>query len=390
MGSSLLQLPAEIRVSILQNLLGDRFVHLKHLYNDGYFQQLRGNDEIPPFGACRHIVCCNSHSEEAFYEDYNSENFSLSDVKAPRTFLIEAYGDRHYACTRKDHIWEHHFRQPRQCNDPVRADALDVRILGVCRQFYIDGSEVLWRTNTWAFDDAYTFYVFLSSLSPLARNMISKVHISVIWQWCQIRSWRHSFHILPFRHGYSRLEQLTINFDCKESLTKDPTYFVNSVFSEGFRELCRLPLRTVRVFLDSPKLGEMRTAGVFQLQYFPGGPGGVSQAIGRPLTLMQLHPSGLPGPHGPPVMNSLDDTKDADFKVIFEKAQHARLGFCRTFEEKINQYVKHDRARIAMDEQKLKTREKIKGEKRSIRVVERDRKMELEEVLDDVGEYVWV
>ena len=62
------------------------------------------------------------------------------------------------------------FRFPSSCYQDYRDDALSLNLLSVCWQLYIEAADVLWRSNTWSFDDAYTFYVFLDKPEPSRKT----------------------------------------------------------------------------------------------------------------------------------------------------------------------------------------------------------------------------
>ena len=141
--SIFLRLPTQDRSRILKYVHGDRFVHLKHLYNDSYLKFLRKQNRIPTLGVLRHIVCHNAWSKKSFYQAYNAAAFRSSDVEALEDFLIESFNDQHYACVQNDHIWQEMFRFPSPSYQEHRDDALNLSLLSVCRKLYDEAADVL-------------------------------------------------------------------------------------------------------------------------------------------------------------------------------------------------------------------------------------------------------
>ena len=337
--------------------MGAKFVHLKYLFDDKYLRGLRHNQTTPSPGAFRHIVCRNRHSEDDFYQDYNTKKFQCSAERNPRQFQIETFSNRHHACMKLDSMWEKLFNQSDKDRKGLRPDALDLNVLKVCRQLYIEGSETLWRTNTWSFDDAYTLHVFLSGLSPLARHHITKVHFSIIWHWTQLRAWGHALRILPLAHGFPHLWKLTISIDTAESLRCDASSRIKGFLREGFREVGRLPLREVKVFLNSPTLGSVRKVPIHRSQMID------LDVLHRPRPMAGNLVHLMPYLPKPCCQLLPDKMSNVHVRKMFNEAQEARMSFCKTFEKKIRAYVRHDRMGFVRDEQKRLQRDSRRDER---------------------------
>lgn len=54
---------------------------------------------------------------------------------------------------------------------------LDLRVFRVCRQLYNEGNQVMWTTNTFAFDDPKPFRLFMRTPSHIQKQLLSKIYM---------------------------------------------------------------------------------------------------------------------------------------------------------------------------------------------------------------------
>ena len=88
-----------------------------------------------------------------------------------------AFDKRHASCT----SWT--FMSGQGVYDPVHeAEAshrpmLCLSLLGACRQAYEEANLLLWKTNTFSFEDATTLSTFVNSLHSTQRKKLARMHI---------------------------------------------------------------------------------------------------------------------------------------------------------------------------------------------------------------------
>lgn len=76
-------------------------------------------------------------------------------------------------------------------------DRLQLHLLQVCRQIYIEAIRVLYTTTTWSFDRHTGWYDFIRSRNPLQRRLVKTVHLedNVIYSSFDMRTLTSGFEL---------------------------------------------------------------------------------------------------------------------------------------------------------------------------------------------------
>jgi hypothetical protein len=83
------------------------------------------------------------------------------------------------------------------CQSRTSQDCLQIRLLEVCRQIYIEAIRVLYITSTWSFDRDTGWYNFIRSRNPLQSRLVKKVHLddNVVYSSFDIRTLTSGFKL---------------------------------------------------------------------------------------------------------------------------------------------------------------------------------------------------
>ena len=116
--------------------------------------------------------CVAEKSEQEAYDEANHSSGNAQPSEDP--MHIEPCKDRHKDCLIRVFLW-----------DKISAEKLqgrltfdkDLSVLAVCRLLYEESNNVLWQTNTFAFDDPECFRAFNASMNPSQKHKIKRIHI---------------------------------------------------------------------------------------------------------------------------------------------------------------------------------------------------------------------
>ena len=123
--------------------------------------------EDPP-SVLRHAICVANQSEQSAYQETVSGHANVPEHDSP-DFYIASCDERHSACS--------------MCGSGgmfLRQDRkVDLNVLGVSRQLYEEANVLMWKTNTFSFDDPQSFEKFFGSLNPAQKRNLTHIHINV-------------------------------------------------------------------------------------------------------------------------------------------------------------------------------------------------------------------
>jgi hypothetical protein len=121
-----------------------------------------------------HAVCQAAITEEEAYQLSRSKDYEEAARSMKKGEDLRCCKNRHAACYR---AFNSKLDQP--------SITLDLRLLRVCRQVYVEASPVLWGTNTWAFHDGSSWkgWRLIGDENPFGlnatqRGMIKAVHLA--------------------------------------------------------------------------------------------------------------------------------------------------------------------------------------------------------------------
>ena len=91
-----------------------------------------------------------------------------------------------------DHLCHHECMNPCSkhgcCDTTTRHfTTLSLSVLQTCRQFYEEAHHVLWTTNTFVFDDAYSLPFFLTRLNSVQRRKLTNLCVQPLVQYSPLR-----------------------------------------------------------------------------------------------------------------------------------------------------------------------------------------------------------
>lgn len=69
---------------------------------------------------------------------------------------------------------------------------LQLSLLRVCWQLHREGCAILWTTNTYSFEDAFSFRHFLNDLNTEQRKALAKLHVDALWDTLSLKDWDES------------------------------------------------------------------------------------------------------------------------------------------------------------------------------------------------------
>ena len=110
----------------------------------------------------RHVVCRYSIQND-FYPDLQNRYPGLSSNE---------WEPSHMQCRHET------FYEPDPQSATYReSERMTLRCLRTCRQIYVEASQILWQTTTFAFHDSISLHAFLEVRTPLQLSMLRKLHL---------------------------------------------------------------------------------------------------------------------------------------------------------------------------------------------------------------------
>ncbi|KAL6713305.1 hypothetical protein ACLMJK_008770 [Lecanora helva] len=185
--SPLLRLPHDIIHMILRLLLGNNLIHIKYRitptqHGTHYCLRL----QVPMPGKLMHSLCIAPISEDAAYKAFCSGDESVL-CDTPEL----SWRSRHEECGfwNEQSLFQNATFIPSRWKSACHFDEfhdeghpkIDLSVLRTCRRLHMDGTDVLWRTNTFSFEDPLSFEKFMISLTAMQKNAITTLHIRIIW-----------------------------------------------------------------------------------------------------------------------------------------------------------------------------------------------------------------
>lgn len=164
-----------MRDNILRLVLGDQTIHIQHLalgdFRVSWPESMDADEEVFPEGFYS-AFCVAEKSEQEAYDGVNCSSGHVQPNQDPD--YIEACKDRHKDCLIHLSPW-----------DKIPAEKLQERltfdknlsVLAVCRLLYEESNNVLWQTNTFAFDDPQSFKRFNTSMNASQKHKLKMIHI---------------------------------------------------------------------------------------------------------------------------------------------------------------------------------------------------------------------
>ncbi|KAH8761397.1 hypothetical protein BGZ57DRAFT_580412 [Hyaloscypha finlandica] len=173
--SPLLRLPPELRQKIWGYVLGNRLIHIdmqevyrNSVYRGSSYWNLRYRNFLQR--RLFNTICQSTVTEREAYELSKSAEYNKAATYFKAGEDMRACGNRHRACELElaDHSTEKNLPPNR----------LNVGVLAVCRQVYVEVNPILWSTNTWSFQCNDTWRFWMSGRNALQKRLIKKIHFS--------------------------------------------------------------------------------------------------------------------------------------------------------------------------------------------------------------------
>ena len=141
---------------------------------------------------------------------------------------------------------------------------IHLSLLRTCRQVYTETNQILWQTNIFSFNDAYSFSCFMNDRTNDQQSLITRLRLAM--KFCQLQrvpTWSQTL-AMPFMKFLTclRILWLAINFrlhatsfERLENLGPlPPSALLELPYSEGLRDLAKLPLTKVTVSVTNKYL----------------------------------------------------------------------------------------------------------------------------------------
>ena len=251
--SPLLRLPLEIRNNIWSEVLGNRLIHVRYLYDDEL--SFETNEELHSAmtwsrqlhktcgSAWRHVVCERDCPEAQEDRRFTSDG---------ETFLLES----HHACE-SDLGYDTY--EPEQFHGVwgyFHHEMMRLSVLRSCRQIYVEANNILWTSNTFSFADSVTFRRFMMTRNIHQKRLIESLRLQMEWV---DKQWNKSLNMALVR-SLSGLRRLRLNIEHKllfgsyES-EKSLNLPYPTLHFDGLKKLSTLLLTEVEIVVETPVIG---------------------------------------------------------------------------------------------------------------------------------------
>ena len=161
-----------MRDNILRLVVGDRMIHIKYIAPEDIkwitYPDFKDADGKPFEAGFYSAFCAAGKSEQEAYDDANRS----SGVKDDPNY-IEACKDRHADCLIQALAGS---ISVEKMQGRLTFDK-DLSVLAVCRLLYEESNNILWQTNTFAFDDPQSFRRFIASMNASQKRKLKRIHI---------------------------------------------------------------------------------------------------------------------------------------------------------------------------------------------------------------------
>ena len=174
--SILLKAPVEVRDQILRLVLGDRTIHIKYMTSRKgiSWAESKDADEEAFEPGLYSAFCVAEKSEQEAYDEANHSSGNVQPNEDP--MHIEPCKDRHKDCLIRVFLWNKISAEKLQGRLTFNKD---LSVLAVCRLLYEESNNVLWQTNTFAFDDPECFRAFIASMNTSQKHKLKRIHIRI-------------------------------------------------------------------------------------------------------------------------------------------------------------------------------------------------------------------
>ncbi|KAF4637121.1 hypothetical protein G7Y89_g978 [Cudoniella acicularis] len=165
-----------------------------------------------------YILCEAEVSEQDGYNLSRSEQYDLSARRVGCTDM-RLSSKRHeicYSCyddcldAPPYRFADRHVGGPRDPHKLARK-RLDIGVLRVCRQLYVEANQVLWRTTTWSFTHALAFSQFMDRRNALQRRIMRKLHLDLDPRYCWVmKNWADGWYAALHKRVLSKFTSLQV------------------------------------------------------------------------------------------------------------------------------------------------------------------------------------
>lgn len=252
--SPLLRLPLEIRNKIWSDVLGDRLIHLRYLYDhtvdfatsDSFYANSRWSSTLgTTYGSVwRHLVC-----EEDCPENQEDRNWTTSYgfLSIRPHFACEV--DLDYEPIEPNTIYKEWYC----CGHEM----MRLSVLRSCRQIYVEANKILWTTNTFSFADPTTFKRFIVTRNINQKRSIKSLRLQMEWDTSDGKEWNQALNMALVK-SVTGLRRLRLRIDHKLDATRYEWIKSNNLLytitcCEGLQKVSTLPLTEVEVVVKNPQ-----------------------------------------------------------------------------------------------------------------------------------------
>ena len=176
--SKLFRLPLEIRREIYSHLIGDRLIRIYYDTIKTATVKSTSSGPVRQDKRLDHYVCGTGYTMDNRWMLLPGRNYECRSLRWLMDRVV------HYCCNNLgdhndlDTVLSFVDKPPRICLSVIR----------VCHQIYLEASQVLWTTNTFSFNDAWAFRVFvegnrrIQGLQPWQRRAWKNIHLDIMVQ----------------------------------------------------------------------------------------------------------------------------------------------------------------------------------------------------------------
>ena len=181
----LLKLPQELRDKIWGYILGGRTIHIKfaasHRWEPDWRSRGRGKACYDFDGRFYYILCDAQASEQDGYElfkseEYDAQNSSQADIRLSQERHAVCYSCYDDCLDATPYRFADEYVGGPKDLEKLARNRIDISLLKVCRQIYVETNPILWGTTTWSFTHALAFSQFMNRRNANQRRLMKKLH----------------------------------------------------------------------------------------------------------------------------------------------------------------------------------------------------------------------
>ena len=159
-------------------------------------------------------MCDAQASEQDGYElfkseEYDAQNSSQADIRLSQERHAVCYSCYDDCLDATPYRFADEYVGGPKDLEKLARNRIDISLLKVCHQIYVETNPILWGTTTWSFTHALAFSQFMNGRNANQRRFMKKLHLDLDPRYCWVKeNWARGWHAALHQTVQSKFESL--------------------------------------------------------------------------------------------------------------------------------------------------------------------------------------